>query len=249
MNVEELASACAILSKTIERITRCENGIQLQSEFTHMMNESRISYNSENLISDTIRLIIYPRINAIVAMCCDVDGVASARELLLSIQQLRVIYTSAEILWRWGIASFIGQMSTFALREQTTPKSILVNESWFEKFAELFSIRREEGVVIQYINCFVDIMLNDTFVVMRQRNIDRVLLCAFVLQNGRNSVQSRDWLENVRSKSMDGLLLSRLPHFLSGSPSLKDSASRLLTSILISDHGLFSLLREYLEGM
>ena len=119
---------------------------------------------------------------------------------LLSLQQMRVVYTAIEVLWLLVLKSFISSNDStagFQLPEANLAKSIMLSSDNLRQFAAVmsgdgdgdddgysewnFSLRAR---AIRCLHVVADIAMHEMFAAhMLDRNLNRILLCALTLQH------------------------------------------------------------------
>ena len=103
---------------------------------------------------------------------------------VLSINHLRVVYSSIELLWILGIKVVIAQTfgSTFDWNEAICPKSLLISKEAVSHLGRLITAESEPEIVFQCTQCIYNIISNSLFSAnMLPRNLKRVLVALLVL--------------------------------------------------------------------
>lgn len=195
---------------------------------------------------------------------------------VLSINHLRVVYTSIELLWILGISGVVAPIlgCTFDWNEAIHPKSLLISKETVSHLSRFITAKVEPCSALQYTQCIYSIISNSLFNAnMLPRNLKRVLVALLVLSRPveRSStvmlyvgVRSKNPLESaIATNESAGSLLhdiclsdvnksmvvSELRIAIKGPRWMRTAASDLLSKILLSDMGLAAVIRAYLEGM
>ena len=169
---------------------------------------------------------------------------------LVSIMQLRAIYTALEIMWILAMRDFAmtkGGMADY----DSLPSAMLLDK---EKIEFLFGERANTHHYIATADkilwmklifsvCSVSAFTN----MMLERNMKRIMCCLLLL---KDEPDARSMLnELVSSNRYKYLIVCSLRSLLSSnSTSLKKDSSTLLTHILVKNDGLDAVLRSYLDG-
>lgn len=198
---------------------------------------------------------------------------------VLSINHLRVVYTSIELLWILGISGVVAPTlgCTFDWNEAIHPKSLLISKETVSHLCRLITAKIEPCSALQYTKCIYSIISNSLFSAnMLPRNLKRVLVALLVLSRPVSTVNAvktvmlyvgvhrNNPVESASStnKSAESLLhdiclndinkslvVSELRIAIKGPLWMRTAASDLLSKILLSDMGLAAVIRAYLEGM
>ena len=190
----------------------------------------------------------------------------------VSINHLRVIYTSVELLWVTGVQSFLVTVleDNFDWGEAPHPKSLLVSR---EKLASLAKAKPSLHQMFSYCQCINKLISNFIFSAnMLPRNLHRILVAFLALANCDNkalgfnkiddssTTDESQTLTTVRkgakrllteicfSTENKSLVISELRIASKGPKWLRAAASELFSQIVLSENGLDAALRAYLEG-
>lgn len=186
---------------------------------------------------------------------------------LLSVQSLRVVYTTVELLWQWGIASTLDTLCPeFSLPVPPFPSSMLVQKKTVDYVSTQISPATAtlQGFH-QLLSTMAAVISNDTFSgLMLQRNLDRVLFSYLLLSNpdkvhsfsNRNEEKTPINIAAHAAVSLQGLyegpfapvVVSKLRSFTKGPAWLRDASCGILTKILQGPRGVETVLSGYLEG-
>jgi hypothetical protein len=217
-------------------------------------------------------------INTIIDQVSASDTVAghTARPpaTLLSITQLRGVYTAVELLWRWGISPVIGNMLKGDQRS-TYPKSIIVIESTVigvEKLIVAADTTPDTSAMLESIVRLLERTCT-SFVfrgMMLGRNLKRIIvaaislieICEVTLSSAEHSAggdmkplytYSSTLLQQImdcRPPYVDTVaVVDALRHAsLLGSPPIQKRTSGCLVHVLLLPNGLRSVLAVYMDG-
>jgi len=109
---------------------------------------------------------------------------------VISVQQLRMIYTLMEIVWQLVLKPFTEKYADFSLPDREFPKSILINEDailFVSRNLNSFENLNVNSSYIKFIwSCVlaeVNMVLNEMFMgLMFVRNVDRLILASLILE-------------------------------------------------------------------
>lgn len=222
----------------------------------------------QQYISGVLLPYIVQALNKIVLLLEDgehsVPGVP-----LLSVQNLRLLYTTIELLWICGISNKVQQQAKFTLPLTGHPNSLLIPKKIMDNLAVLSPEDCSFPELYSRIECIRAAVCNETLSgLMLQRNLDRILLTYYTLSNpevgtlmqggtdvaagGTDTLSLSDASSNRLSDLIEGpfaaMIVTKLRGFTKGPPWLRDAALVSLTHILQSDGGLEVVLSGYLEG-
>jgi hypothetical protein len=181
--------------------------------------------------------------------------------MLISIQNMRVIYTFLELLWHWGMKKHILTLSeNLNLPDDLSqPKSLLVNKDLMEfltltdKSKGKISIPLDIEIFNDLLRCtkvLNDIVTDEMFAhQMLERNINRILLSLIVLKRDRpNEETVVNLLNSLKESNFRHIIISRMRVFVSATSWLRNDVSQILADVIQSEKGVESVIRAYLEG-
>jgi hypothetical protein len=197
---------------------------------------------------------------------------------VLSINELRIVYTATEMLWIWGLERSVSHYSAFnGLVGSTIPKSMLVQRKALECVSSCLAVTRDFDHLYRIASCLKKVTFNDMFAsLMVERSLNRIILSCFVMSN-RTLVETPhssepsnntfpdcqrvrsdaacvadkalQMLDEIRASSFCSLVVTRARVFLRCPHSwVRDAACLLLSSILGQRNGLQALITGYLDG-
>jgi len=104
---------------------------------------------------------------------------------VLSINDLRIVYTVTELLWTWGLEQSVSHYSTFnGLAVSSTPKSILIQRKALESVSSCLTVTPDFDYLYRIAACLKRVTFNDMFAsLMVERSLDRIILSCLVLSN------------------------------------------------------------------
>jgi hypothetical protein len=152
---------------------------------------------------------------------------------VLSINHLRVVYSSIELLWILGIKVDIAQMlgTTFDWNEAICPKSLLISKEVVSHLGRLITAESEPETVFQCTQCIYSIISNSLFSAnMLPRNLKRVLVALLVLSR---PVDHTSNVDVARSKLLDRDLCTN--NSIESVQSACQKAERLLHEICLNN--------------
>jgi len=196
---------------------------------------------------------------------------------VLSINELRIVYTATEMLWIWGLERSVSHYSAFnGLAGSTIPKSMLVQRKALEFVSSCLAVTRDFDHLYRIASCLKEVTFNDMFAsLMVERSLNRIILSCFVMSkrtlvethhNSEPSYNTPDcqrvridatcvvdkaqqMLDEIRASSFCSLVVTRARVFLRCPHSwVRDAACLLLSSILGQRNGLQTLITGYLDG-
>ena len=190
----------------------------------------------------------------------------------VSINHLRIIYTSVELLWVTGVQSFLVSVleDNFDWGEAPHPKSLLISR---DKLVSLAKAAPSLQQMFSYSLCINKLISNFIFSSnMLPRNLHRMLVAFLALANcdskalgfsrvddptntnGRCIIKAirenaKQFLTEVCfSTENKSLVISELRIASKGPKWLRVAASELFSKMILSENGLDAALRAYLEG-
>ena len=196
---------------------------------------------------------------------------------VLSINELRIVYTATEMLWIWGLERSVSHYSAFnGLTGSTIPKSMLVQRKALECVSNCLAVTRDFDHLYRIASCLKEVTFNDMFAsLMVERSLNRIILSCFVMSN-RTLVETphssepsyntpdcqrvridatcvadkaQQMLDEIRASSFCSLVVTRARVFLRCPHSwVRDAACLLFSSILGQRNGLQTLITGYLDG-
>lgn len=194
-----------------------------------------------------------------------IAGLESSTTPLISVQNLRVVYSVVEILWFWVLKGALARAGGFELPASPLPKAILVSTKVLgygvNHIADSIADRR----LFETANTIHRIVANDAFSgLMLQRNLDRLLLTYMILarkppspsneppvaSSAEDEVASAATtaLRELSSGPFASAVVTKLRSFTKGPAWLRDAALSALSGILLGPGGLEIVLSGYLEG-
>lgn len=183
---------------------------------------------------------------------------------LLSVQNLRVVYTAIELTWQWGVLPTISKLSGFVPPVPPYPNSLLVQKRTID-FVQP-DPTASAGTLERLISTIANIVCNDTFSgLMLQRNLDRILLTYLVLSNPEKvrvlisgepdevaavhiASRAASSLQRLYTGAFASMVVSKLRSFTKGPVWLRDASCEILSGILQGQRGVETVLSGYLEG-
>lgn len=195
---------------------------------------------------------------------------------LLSVQSLRVVYTSVELLWQWGMASTLQ-----AIVPEYTPSVLSFPNALLVPKRTIDYVNTQLAASVVSVQSFhrlassiTAVICNDLFSgLMLQRNLDRVLYSFLVLSNSDKIHAFPN--DNITGASATGtemgtladisshaavslrylyegpfasVVVSKLRSFTKGPAWLRDASCTILTRILQGQRGVETVLSGYLDG-
>lgn len=239
----------------------------------------------DNNINNAIEVYANSLIDSIILTLNSLDHVLSIENErtsktyvpILSVQSLRVVYTSVEILWHWGIKIGLGSATCFSLPDCTIASSMLISKKVIEFVLNRYTKVRNNVELLDTLCCVQRIVCNETFIgLMLPRNLERILLgflffasgncnCSEMCkENEKMNGTAELVLEQLqRSHGIATMIITKLRAFAkSTTPNwLKSASFALFNNILQSSvnsntvigdgcsAGLEAVLNGYLEGM
>ena len=195
-----------------------------------------------------------------------------APEYLLSINHLRAIYTSLEIIWHWGILPFTGPVATID-NQLEHPSSLFLKLNFLCKVRNELVDSNDLSTIYLYINTMSNICKCTLFnSLMLDRVLPRILISCMVLQhechqpcnniNNYKHIKLDEDITNCIKKStrkilydfVNGhfnekvLVIYCLKYASNGPPWMQTLSTRIMTHILLSDDGLEAVIRGSAQG-
>ena len=179
---------------------------------------------------------------------------------IMSIMQLRAIYTSIELIWCIAIEDYVSLKSE--INETISfPSSMLLDFNHFKQIVESNKSTIDPSVSIKYsIFCYIKTINSICEIkgftnMMRERNLKRVLLSLIVLKIETNDEtndvanEASDMLDHIILNGKNKLLtINSLRLIMTGNDSVRKEAGYYLTNLLMSKGGLYSVLLSFLES-
>lgn len=191
-------------------------------------------------------------------------GVKATTTPLISVQNLRVVYSVVEILWFWALKGAVTRASGFELPTAPLPKAILVTAKVLNCGVNHAVDNIEEYRLLETVNTIRRVVINDAFSgLMLHRNLDRLLVTYMVLAREISTVSETSHVSNPRADVVNAAtvalqdlstgpfasaVVTKLRSFTKGPPWLRDAALSTLSGILLGPGGLEIVLSGYLEG-
>ena len=192
------------------------------------------------------------------------DCLPSSNVPVLSVQQLRVVYTSIEILWNWRIKPEVAHLGNFELPIQPLPNSILITAKAYKQSTDHHVIQPSLTELLRLTMVMKRVITNEIFSgLMLPRNLDRVLVTLFLLAFATNTLPSasistgdietvrasaQTEIDSLKSSAFLPMVVTKLRSFTRGPAWLRDASLRLFSDILQGEGGLEVVLSGYLEG-
>jgi hypothetical protein len=182
-----------------------------------------------------------------------------APSTLLSINHLRIIYTSIELLWLCGVLPYLKTVldETFDVGDALHPKSVLLTKDTLISLSN-FDIIPSTSQVLCYTRCMYDLISNPVFSInMLPRNLRRVLVSLLILAKGEKISVEESSIQNTAillleeicfNSSNKSFVISELRIAANGPPWMRLKASDLFSHIILSKGGIEAVLQAYLEG-
>lgn len=120
---------------------------------------------------------------------------------VLSINDLRIVYTVTEVLWMWGLERSVSHFSAFnGLAVSTVPKSMLVQRKALECVSSCLPVTHDFDHLYRIAACLKRVTFNDMFAsLMVERSLDRIILSCFVMSNRTLLVETLPHSSNCSS--------------------------------------------------
>ena len=238
---------------------------------------SQVSTSSDNIVN--IIHSIFPKLKEIVSTLkdlIDLEGTVDddrnpiqklnhnskpppPPSTIMSIMQLRAIYTSIELIWCIAIEDYVSLKSE--INETISfPSSMLLDFNLFKEIVELNKSTIDPSVSLKdtifcYIKTINSICEIKGFTnMMRERNLKRVLLSLIVLKTVNDEAndvanEASDMLDDIILNGKNKLLtINSLRLIMTGNDSVRKEAGYYLTNLLMSKGGLYSILLSFLES-
>jgi len=163
---------------------------------------------------------------------------------LMSIMQLRAIYTAIEIVWVGAIRSFVKSKANSFEDYDSLPPSMLVGVEGIEG---LYGHAEATSDVFNSISIILAVCKVSFFTnMMLERNMKRILVTLIILKDDN---RARDLIRSLlESHIYKYQVVCALRALLGSSPDITAFVSRCLTQIMLSDGGLYAVLSSYLNG-
>lgn len=178
--------------------------------------------------------------------------------LILSIVHFRVIYTVIEVLWQWGIQSYLKSIVNINFYDQIFPKTLILNQNEIECMKNIIKEYNDGNKCLKYINIMASILGNKLFKpTMLKRNLKRIILSLLVLTkyepvsllNEENLLLALKILDDFTINFPERVMvISNLRLASNGPKYLSNASCNIMTKILLSPQGLETVLLGYLEG-
>lgn len=197
---------------------------------------------------------------------------SSANDSLLSIQQLRVVYSSVEVFWRCAMRPFTLLHSSYCLPcdqpNNPLPSSMLITREMIEGLpVDSTFVASPMVQQLTYYKCLQTFVTNDLFSGhMLLRNADRILMSLFTLkyvasqpesslsESNRMSIfREVQEIETQLPFIFDGrfthIFVNKLRVFAKAPLWMREMASDMMRRMLLSPGGLHATLNAYLEDV
>jgi hypothetical protein len=167
---------------------------------------------------------------------------------LISVKHQSFIHTSIEILFQWGIQTYLNNGLGFEIPDNIMPKTILINK--FDITCVVNDIEKADEVrIFNYLKCIYSVVTIDIFSpMMLQRNMKRIILTLLTLttnvsyNNNFIIESSKQLLADVISlNNRKAMIISELRWATRGIPEIKKSSTDLFLKILLSEQGLLCI--------
>jgi hypothetical protein len=186
---------------------------------------------------------------------------------LLSINQMRAIYTALELTWHIGIRPYVyNKMMKSPVSSVSLPKSLLIDPQSLSLLGTL-SVNFDVGRVWSYVRCIGRVSGHPLFSsLMLSRQMSRLILALLCLIEepalGRYTDSDGD-SDRIREVSMEAsvmlnqlaaaassksMFVSELKVASRGPEWMKKAASLILASVIMSEGGVEAVLHGYLQG-
>lgn len=164
-------------------------------------------------------------------------------ETIMSIMQLRAIYTAIECIWVGGIRSFVKSRASGFDDGNNTPPSMLFKR---EIVDDLYSHLETDDIFGHISTILETCRVNFFMKMMLERNISRILITLILLkENQRSKNLIRELLDSSMYKYQ---VVCALRSLLGSSLEVTTVSSRCLTQIMLSDGGLNAIMLSFLDG-
>jgi hypothetical protein len=127
-----------------------------------------------------------------------------APSTLLSINHLRIVYTSIELLWICGVLPYLKTVlhESFDLGDTLHPKSVLLTKDTLIALSN-FDIIPSTSQILCYTRCMYELISNPVFSTnMLPRNLRRVLVSLLVLAKGEKTSFEEGSIQNIEEGSI-----------------------------------------------
>lgn len=192
---------------------------------------------------------------------------------VLSINHLRIVYTTIELIWVSGIQPFMEDQlgGSFDWCEAPHPKSLLISKENLASMPKMEGNESNSSNTFRYCQCIYSLINNSLFSSnMLPRNLKRILMAMLILSksheknNPHKSVDLSDiavlastsdntlafqlMTDICFNSSYKSLVVSELRIATKGPQWMRSAAGEWFTRILLSDLGFEAVLKAYLEG-
>jgi hypothetical protein len=193
---------------------------------------------------------------------------------VLSINHLRIVYTTIELIWVSGIQPFMEVKlgGSFDWCEAPHPKSLLISKETLVSLPRLEGIESNSSNILRYCECIYSLISNTLFSAnMLPRNLKRVLMAMLILSKSPistfpgkimnlsetalliptsdDTVALQLMTDICLNSSYKSLVVSELRIATKGPQWMRSAAGEWFTKILLSDLGFEAVLKAYLEGI
>ena len=291
--VERLGLAIHDVGKNVRR--ERNEGVQVFSAYDErsLDNSASTIYHSEgHLQSDYLNQLIRNEINEVLEIMASLseDTQTSNAKVnpaypkmvsnpiappsVLSINHLRIVYTTIELIWVSGIQPFIEVEfgESFDWCEAPHPKSLLMSKENLASMPKVEGIESNSSNTLRYCQCIYNLISNSLFSAnMLPRNLKRVLMAMLILLKSNEpktpgkivdlsdvallAPTSDDTLalqlmtDICLNSSYKAFVVSELRIATKGPQWMRSAAGEWFTKILLSDLGFEAVLKTYLEGV
>jgi hypothetical protein len=194
-----------------------------------------------------------------------IDEALDPGKPILSVHNLRVVYSAIELIWQWGIQPTVASSSGFTLPESAYPSSLLVHKRTVD---HVFDYIKSHVIQVEHLEKLITSVMrlvsNDSFSgLMLQRNLDRILLVFIMLSDedkvsvlDKSGVESNSFiklravavLRSLYEGPFASMVVSKLRAFTRGPTWLREASCAILTNVLQGERGVEIVLSGYLEG-
>lgn len=180
----------------------------------------------------------------------------SPPKLLLSINHLRAVYTSLELLWFWGVKPCIQSHVSIEYSEEF-PKAMMLSKNVIESVATDLIEQPIIESILKYI-CTLSLVSQCPLFSsqMLKRYLPKILIALMTLSGRCQSIsvshsigeRANEYLQNICSSEFEHVVVSCLRFPNRGPPWMVQMVSETMSRILIGKDGLQCTLVGYLEG-
>lgn len=193
---------------------------------------------------------------------------------VLSINHLRIVYTTIEIIWVSGIQPFVEVElgETFDWCEAPHPKSLLISKENLKSISKVEGVELNSSNTLKYCQCINSFISSSLFSAnMLPRNLKRLLTATLILSKSNrrqarakilelsddtllepssDSVLALQLMTDIcLNSSFKSLVVSELRIATKGPRWMRSAAGEWFNRILLSDLGFEAVLKAYLEGI